>query len=272
MRRLLIGLVAALALAVVPLGAAETSYSDPAGDSGTAPDITAVTVSNADDGTIAFRIAAKLVPDSGLVTFIEQDLSEDTDPYAVMVLCQEDGSVVAGMFDPNMTMISGMPTMVSSAAGVVQFQFPKSALAIDELFGFLIGSVNGASEETGFDFAPDDGSMWTYVLTKPAPPVVVKPVIGKPTVSPAAPVAGKRFTVSFPITRSDDGAPLTSATIGCTTKVAGKVVPHTHTFANGTIRATLVVPKAAKGKQLKVVVKVTAENQAATKVFTFKVE
>lgn len=90
--------------------------------------------------------------------------------------------------------------------------------------------------------------------------------------SPAAPVAGKRFTVSFPITRSDDGAPLTSATIGCTTKVAGKVVPHTHTFANGTIRATLVVPKAAKGKQLKVVVKVTAENQAATKVFTFKVK
>jgi len=143
-------------------------------------------------------------------------------------------------------------------------------VGIADAFSFWLGTMN-MTDDSGFaDEAPNVG-FWTYVLTKPAPPVVVKPVIGKPVAAPTAPVAGKRFTVTLAITRSDDGAPLTSATIGCTTKVAGKVVPHKHTFANGTIKATLLVPKAAKGRQLKIAVKVTAEGQAATKVFTFKV-
>ena len=36
-------------------------------------------------------------------------------------------------------------------------------------------------------------------------PLVAKPVIGQPITVPAHPLAGKRFTVSFKVTRSDTG-------------------------------------------------------------------
>ena len=51
MKRALTALVAALALVLVPIGSAESSYSDPAGDAGSVPDITAVAVSNTDEGS-----------------------------------------------------------------------------------------------------------------------------------------------------------------------------------------------------------------------------
>ena len=33
--------------------------------------------------------------------------------------------------------------------------------------------------------------------------------------------------------------------------MSAKAVAHRHTFANGTLKATLVIPRTAKGKQLK---------------------
>ena len=120
---------------------------------------------------------------------------------------------------------------------------------------------------------PDGNFMYAYLLTTttppPPPPPPVKPMIGKPAAR-TAPVAGKKFTVSFPIKSSVDGKPLTTGTAECKTTVAGKTVRHTHTFKGGILKATVKIPKAAKGKKLKIAVKVTAD-KTATKVFTFKV-
>lgn len=275
-RGALIGVVAALALAVVPLGAAETAYSDPAGDSGAAPDVTTVTVSHTDAGVITVRIAARLAENTFVATRFDTDryVATGADDRLVVVGIAPGGALVTLVTDTYINPLPGVAIAATYSAGVIELSFPRGTLGIDgQGFNFmhLSGSMDGGS--TASDKAPDDG-QWYYELTKlaPPPPAVVKPVIGKPLASPARPVAGRRFTVTFPVTRSDDGSPLAQATVACTTTVAGRVVPHRHTFGSGTVRATLTVPKTAKGKQLKLAVEVKAGSQKATKVVTFKVK
>jgi hypothetical protein len=104
----------------------------------------------------------------------------------------------------------------------------------------------------------------------PGPPIVVKPVIAKPLAQPAQPRAGKRFALTFQVTQSNDGAPLTNATVKSRVTVAGATIPNTFKFSAGTLRISFVVPKSAKGKQLKVATTIKAE-QATTKTITFRV-
>jgi hypothetical protein len=273
MKRALTVLVAGLALVLAPLGAADTTYSDPAGDSGTAPDITAVAVSNT-DAVITFRVATRLVPMSILGIDLDADRNPFTGQYGIDrmigVFVEPNGSVNASLADGFFTYLRQLTAVVS--ADSVEVSVAITDLGVTSGFDFdteTAGDLLGGNED--MDWAPDKG-MWTYMLATPPPPAVVTPLIGKPVATPAAPVAGKRFTISVPITRSDNGMPLTAGTVGCKTTVAGKTIPHTHTFKSGVIKATLVVPKAAKGKQLKIAVKVTAGGQAAAKTFTFRVK
>jgi hypothetical protein len=129
------------------------------------------------------------------------------------------------------------------------------------------------------DRAPDTG-VWDYTLTSTSvtttpvtttPAASVRPVIGAPTTRPGKAVAGRRFTVSFPVTRSDTGAPLTSGKMVCHPSVKGKVIPHAESFTGGTAKLAFTIPKTAKGKQLKVKVTIKLGSQSATKIATFKV-
>lgn len=97
-----------------------------------------------------------------------------------------------------------------------------------------------------------------------------KPVIGPPLTVPAQAVAGKRFAVSFKVTRSDTGTPLTSGTMICDPSVTGKVIPHAESFRGGTARLSFVIPASAKG-MLKVKVTIKAAGQSATKVASFRI-
>ena len=101
--------------------------------------------------------------------------------------------------------------------------------------------------------------------------VKVKPVIGQPVTVPAQPVAGKRFTVSFKVTRSDTGALLTTGKMICDPSVFGKVIQHQESFKNGTARLSFVIPADATGKLLKVHVTIKSGSQSATKVTMFHV-
>ena len=104
-----------------------------------------------------------------------------------------------------------------------------------------------------------------------APHTGVKPVIGKPVAVPAQPVAGKRFAVSFKVTRSDTGAPLVRGTMICDPSVAGRVLPHAESFRAGAARLAFTVPASAAGKSLKVKVTIRAGGQSATRVSSFRV-
>ncbi len=98
---------------------------------------------------------------------------------------------------------------------------------------------------------------------------VVRPVIGKAVTVPAQPMAGKRFAVSFRVTRSDTGALLTRGMMICDPSVAGKVVQHAESFKGGMARLVFVVP--ANAKLLKVKLTIKAGGQSATKITTFRV-
>jgi hypothetical protein len=283
-------IVAALALTFVPLGAAEISYSDPAGDSGSAPDITTVTVSNTEAGVVTVRIAVPLEPWSMVLMAIDSDRDPSTgDEFGLegMVAAVNAGGVVTAIAaDEDGDELPGVSIPATFVDGVLEVSFPREAFSIDQgfAFGFISAQIVNGEPVLG-DLAPADPCMirdvrcsqlWVYELTGVAPappptPVVVKPVIGKPVAAPKQPIAGKRFTVRLPVTRSDDGTPLTKADVACTTKVAGKVVPHRHTFRNGTLKTSLSIPKTAKGKRLKIAVKVAANKQVAKKVLTYKI-
>src|SRR5262249_6614708 len=109
----------------------------------------------------------------------------------------------------------------------------RTDIGVETGFGFYVWSStwDANDNQTGEDNAPDDGSC-TYDLTKPAttPTPVVRPVIGAPALTPAKPLAGKRLTVVFPVTRSDTGAALTTGTMIFDLSVAGKTLPHSETF------------------------------------------
>lgn len=287
MKRALLLLVAAMALIIVPLGAAEMSYSDPAGDSGSGPDITTVSVSNDEAGVVTVKMPVSLVPWSLIGMMVDGDRNQSTgDEFGLegmVAIADVGGVVVAAALDTDGDELPGVSVPASFVDGVLQYSFPREAFSIDQAFafGFISALVADGEPELG-DLAPADPCMmidvrcsqlWVYELTGvaplPPPPSAVKPMIGKP-VSAKAPMAGKKFTVKFAVTSSVDKTPLKTGTAECKTTVAGKTVRHTHSFKGGVLKATVKIPKAAKGKKLKIAVKVTAD-KTATKVFTFKV-
>jgi len=103
------------------------------------------------------------------------------------------------------------------------------------------------------------------------PPLVVKPLIGKPTASPPRPVAGKRFLVTFAVTRSDNHQPLTRGKMICNPSLNGKRIAHTASFVNGKARLALKIPKTAKNKLLKVKLTIKTGKQSTTRTATFLV-
>src|SRR5262249_23709355 len=97
-------------------------------------------------------------------------------------------------------------------------------------FAFYVsaGTFDASDNAVGQDFAPDN-DKWTYDLSTggtstttttatPSAParnltMSLTPVIGRLATVPAHPSAGKRLTLSFSVTRSDDDKPLASGKI-----------------------------------------------------------
>jgi Domain of unknown function DUF11 len=97
------------------------------------------------------------------------------------------------------------------------------------------------------------------------PPSAVRPLLGKPVVTPAKPVAGNRFTFVLPVARSDNGAPLLRGSMVCTPSVAGTVLRHSESFTSGTARLSFVLPRSARGRVLHVGVKITVSGRSASR-------
>ena len=165
-------------------------------------------------------------------------------------------------------------------------------------------ATNGWTTE---DDAPDHG-LWDYSVTgtpttttptpaPPAPTTAVTLMISAPKMTPRVAVAGKQLTVSFPVVfqKMETGTALnastgemtpitliswtavTSGKMVCDPSIAGKVIAHSESLKGGQARLSFVIPKNAKGKLIKVSVKITAtekktgQTATATKVVTFRV-
>ena len=99
-----------------------------------------------------------------------------------------------------------------------------------------------------------------------------RPVIAKPVASPAQPAAGRPFTVSFRVTRSDNGRPFLRGTMTGDPSIAGRVVQHTESFKGGTARVSLVVPASATGKTLRVAVAIKDGATKTSRVATYRIQ
>jgi len=279
---LALGLAAGLAGSARATPAAST-FADPSGDGGGAPDVTTVAIT--DDystGAIQFSVTA-----AGYSTI---DVSQS--PSIFVYLDTDRNSAASRESDgnwwnvvhydgSNWVDVPQSPTMsVSRSGDTYTWNLSKSDLGGTTGFAFWViaGTFDSGGNVVAGDRAPDGGT-WSYMLSIPPPPPApapvapagaVKPVIGAPTITPAA-TAGKHVTVTFPVTRSDNGEPLTTGRMICDPSVQGTVITHAESFTGGTAKLSFTIPKTAKGKLLKVKVTIKVGGKSTTKVATFKV-
>ena len=295
MKRLLTGLTAALVVAALATGAAraDTSYSDPAGDVfATNPavvgiDLTAVEVSNTPDGTITFRVTianAQTLPVLGAVGVgLDLDKNLDTgddgmeavaayvrDPFGRESLVFERWSAAEG------ELVEVRTTAMSAgfSQGVFTWTVPRSELLDTSGFGFAVVSLVMAPDLVNFaaDVAPNSTQLWVYDLVGLAPPPPPPTLsASNPTGSPPRPAAGKRFTTSVVVTRSDTGETVTSGTVACVIRVGAARIPAVGRFENGRARCVTLVPRAAKGKNLRGTMSIGALGASVKKSFAFRV-
>jgi hypothetical protein len=290
-RALLITFAAALASACVLTSAlAGSSFADPAGDAtGNAPDITAVQVSNDNGGQILFQVSvANLTPESMVLVPIDIDKNAATgdggDEYALEWNSSATGNgwTVERWDGAKWVHPDSHPTVRGAQTPTgVELSVNASELGGTTSFAFSVWSMRWVADAVvGRDLAPDGLAKWTYDLAKPTPPpapmptpvpTVVKPVFGRTTMVPAKVVAGKNVVFTLAVKRSDTGAPLTTGKMMCDPFYTGIVIKHAESFKGGTARLAFTVPKAAKGKTLKVKVTIVNGKQSATKVVAYKV-
>jgi hypothetical protein len=282
------------------------TYTDPAGDAKGAPDLLGVAISDAAGGTISITVtaagfASSTAPWTQVVLYLNTDMNPTTG--SINQLGAEyrfgagkdstgDGGDMERWDGSRYVQMAQSPTMSFSRSGdALTWTANKSDLGNTTAFSFFAWSSTWDANDNMLaeDDAPDSG-IWLYALSPPvaapAPPPTttttpsapvpaakaVKPVIGAPIVVPLVATAGKRFTVAFPVTRSDTGAPLMNGQMICDPSVKGKVIQHAEQYANGTARLSLVIPKTAKGNSLlKVKLTIVAGPQAASRIATFHV-
>lgn len=285
MTRIWLTVVALLSVAVVGVSAAvaESSWTDATGDAtGDAPDITGVQVSNDAGGQILFRVAvSNLTPESLLDLMLDTDKNGATGDVGFEYSLSWESSANPDYDGWYIERWDGTKWVHPDHATMRAMQTPTGAefsinrTDLGGTGGFTLKVFTGrwvADARTGMDTAPDGLTTWSYDLTAPKPaPVAVKPVFGAARTVPAIPVAGKRLVFTLAVNRSDDGAPLTEGTMVCDPSVAGKPIKHAESFTGGKARLAFVVPTTAKGKLLKVKVKIVNGAQSATKVVTYKV-
>lgn len=281
--------VSAAGAVSVVRSATVATFSDAVGERAGAPDISTVTVSL--DGEVLTVDAQvdgmpELVSDGSVVFLLNTDSNLASGKYAgadyalfwdmktmqgsVLRWNGTDYVAAEKVADPSRMIIGG------STAG---FMFNLANFGSPKHIEFSV-MVSKGSPETGLlDAAPDAG-LWAFEAVAPTPTPTpgpatpapaVKPVIAAPLTTPAKAVAGKRFTVKFPVTRSDNGRPLTAGTMICDPSVNGRVLTHAESFGAGTAKLSFLVPKSMKGKQLKVKMTIKTTGGSASRVATFRI-
>ena len=268
-------IVAALmaALILVPT-ASSGDYTDPAGDSGTAGDITAVTVAgDKASGQLLFRITGTNVVSSATVPLI-LEIDSDANPLTGDIAVNgadyefDVDNASYGFFHWNGSDWVATPDLSVQVFGgptQIQISINRSELGNTSMFNFFALSFN--ITDRAFDVAPNQGSF-NYSLDANGPQILSVAVKKTPA---AGPKAGKRFVIVPTGLKLPPDGQLTPPTIlptsySCTAKLGAK------RLASGKGVCSIAIPKKnAKGKKLTVAL--TVNYQGATKVIplTFKV-
>ncbi len=259
-------------------GPGPTSFPDPGGDHPAAPDVTSVRVSDSKDGMISFAIATgnfeTLPTESLVVLLIDRDGRQSTGAGGsdAMILYQSGEILLARWNQASEEFVLDDPPSriaARNAGGVLTLSVHRSELGNLARFGFAVGAGHLGADDVldAFDVAPEE-LFWRYTLAnKPA----LHLIAGKAKGAPVRPVAGRQFTITVPVTRSDTGRTITSGSAKCSVRVAGKSVSASGRVSAGTGRCAFVVPASASGKQVTGTIVVRSGGKTVTVRFAFAV-
>jgi hypothetical protein len=260
------------------VGPALVSFPDPSGDQEAAPDLTSVRVTDAKDGWISFAIStpnyATLPPESVLLVAIDRDNRASTgDGGADALITTVAGEIRLERWDRQGEewIADPLPTRarVRNSGNVITVGIHRSELENASRFGFGVTAAELnvlADAVVGIDFAPDNGSFWRYTLTNKA---TLRLLAAAPVGTPKAPRAGKPFTITLPVRRSDTSRGITGGTVTCNVIADGARVRATGRVDAGRARCSLAVPKGAR--TIRGSMTVRSGGAAVTARFSFKV-
>ena len=286
MRRL--ALLAALAAAALAAAAATASstitappstFTDPAGDSGTAPDLTNVAVTNDDHGLYTFTItfATTYGDAAGLQIFLDTDKNAGTgDPNsggADYVFIDDHASHSFDLLSwggsdwQEPASLTTASVVIGSDTKSIVLNVNKSELGNSTGFNFFVISTDGDGSDGHFDDAPSGSGSFAYGLQS-----VFTLSVGSSHATAAK--AGGTWTVSMSAVRSDTNATVGSeASVTCSATMGSKhlaVASHAIVSSGGSSTAQCVfkVPKADKHKKLTATITVSDNGQTATQSFS----
>lgn len=288
---LVLSILAGSLLALGTTAAANGTTVAPASNSATfrvpkaqdpqAPNITTIVVSNNDPGMITFRINVPNRPQLGadmlFDVFVDADRRATTGSASLAgvdyVIELAGGDINLFKWDgTNFTRRGGDPsaaTLSYSYHRGVTIRISAADLGNTRGFRFFVAATSGVAvdPDTGdLDFSnshdntahPSAGGLYSFAVKMRPVRLVVRQV----TSAPAAPGAGKPFSVRLTAARSDTGARLRSGQVTCVGRLGGTTLPSgTPHFAGTAAVCTWKIPQSAKGKRFVGKVAVEFEGQ-----------
>lgn len=302
-------LVAVAGLALAGAAGAEQRYTDTAGDSGAAPDLGQVTVSN-DSGHVVFKAAvpARLPePDEAYLLGIDSDGNAGTGSNGLELRVFEMGvsSFVeswngSAWVDAPSGGIS-VRVELSAGTGLWVVTLPRTLLANTNAFAFWLQSAKVSGEEiVASDYSPDGSGAWRYevVLNQCAnggdddgdgkvdvqdagctdgeddlesdDPYTL--AIGRPTATPAAARSGAQVTVRAPIRQVETNQAITAGAVRCSAKIGASTKRWAGRLTAGTATCTLRAPKVSKPTSVRGSITVRSRSKTASTSFAFRVK
>src|SRR5262249_1609445 len=266
----LLALLALVALCL-PAAAHAQSFPDNVGDSGTAPDITAVELTLA-NGRLTFKIDVPseptLLSDSNAFLRIDTDANlqtggkEQDGAEVLLNLFGENGSSNSWLWDDgrNDYIRHTFRSLTVTYSTAPIFSFDSAEIGNPKRINFWASTSRGTSYEYGTqDWAPDLGE---YSFTLQASTAIN--LDDEPT--PPVPRAGHRFHVAAIATLADSGDVVQPDSISCRS-----VITNGRPLAGHGGGCTWQIPRNANGRKLVVTLAVTYQGKRTVKVVRFRV-
>jgi hypothetical protein len=267
------------------------NYTDSSGENPAAPDITTLTVSNDDAGIVSFRINVPNRPQLGQDMVIDLFVDTDNNPNTgspdfggtdyVIELIQGEANLFK-WDGTNFTRRFGDPPAISlsfSYQGGVTFRMSAAELGNTTRLNFFVIVESGivfdpVTGEPDFanavgDAAPGGGvGLYPYQVIVARPTLVVRSLRR----TPAAPRAGRTFTLRMVAARSDTGAALQNGRVTCVGRAGNaRLRAQLARVQGGAVVCTWQIPANAKGRTFRGSVTVVFEGLRASRSFSARI-
>ena len=238
-------------------GPAPASYVDPTGDSGSAPDIAGIAITD-DGASWGFAIDLATVQDladgSVVAVTLNTDRSRATgDPSGAdyAVFARADGATLDRWDGTHFSAFQHTATDFALTGGTLTFAVAKADVGSPSSFGFHVFSVHGIDEDT----APDGSAGFVW----PGAPTILDLVV--PSTPPRA---GRVFALGSVRAQLSDGTTATPRLLSCTLTLAGRGLTRVGA-------CSWRIPGKVKGRTVLLTVAVAVGARHSTRMFALRV-